>query len=729
MFPIEWLPPSSIEALTTTLVVDDQAGFAFRRLSIIDVAGGDQPIFNEDESAAIILNGEIYNYRELRAGLELRGHRFRTRSDVETVLHLWEEKGERCLTDLRGMFALAIWNRRDQSLFLARDRVGKKPSIAPLARRRHRLCSLRSRPYSSTLRCAGAVPEISTPSTSSSPSSTCRRRPPLFAGSARLAPAHWLVWRDGHVDARRYWRLEYEKKLRESEPELAEEVLRLLRDSVKIRLESEVPLGAFLSGGIDSSAVVAFAAEALSKPLTTFSIGFRPSQFDESSYARQVATKFGTDHHELVVEASAPELIDDMVWHYDQPFGDSSAIPSFHVARITRPHVTVVLNGDGGDESFAGYDRYRLSRYEDYFRLPLPLRLGLQMAARPASRYLGRGRRLLQGHIRDPFDAYFATLVHLHPERKSWLYSEDYFAKLSREWSPPLRHLKSTRHASLLDSMLDADVNNYLPDDLLVKMDVATMAYSLEARSPFLDHKLMEFMAKVPPALKLRGGESKHLLKSALRQVLPNEILTRRKMGFGVPLGRWLRTSLKEIMVDTVLSDRALSRGYFRRRHRLHAEEERIVAVFYALAVHWRWRRAAPGRRTANPGARREIERDAAQEKAAPREAQREMIEIAEPWPPQAERDGLVGTLARDQPGCRIALGRRLGLQPRCPLRGSRGGLGRAASGFSRRRRRCRRGPSFRGSRRRGGLGSGSADAPRSPRRRRCGGRPVRRCW
>ena len=543
-------------------LVDDQAGFAFRRLSIIDVAGGDQPIFNEDESAAIILNGEIYNYRELRAGLELRGHRFRTRSDVETVLHLWEEKGERCLTDLRGMFALAIWNRRDQSLFLARDRVGKKPLYYS-----HlpdggivfgsEIKAILQHPDVRAVPNFGAIDQFLTLQYVPSPLTA-------FRGIERLAPAHWLVWRDGHVDARRYWRLEYEKKLRESEPELAEEVLRLLRDSVKIRLESEVPLGAFLSGGIDSSAVVAFAAEALSKPLTTFSIGFRPSQFDESSYARQVATKFGTDHHELVVEASAPELIDDMVWHYDQPFGDSSAIPSFHVARITRPHVTVVLNGDGGDESFAGYDRYRLSRYEDYFRLPLPLRLGLQMAARPASRYLGRGRRLLQGHIRDPFDAYFATLVHLHPERKSWLYSEDYFAKLSREWSPPLRHLKSTRHASLLDSMLDADVNNYLPDDLLVKMDVATMAYSLEARSPFLDHKLMEFMAKVPPALKLRGGESKHLLKSALRQVLPNEILTRRKMGFGVPLGRWLRTSLKEIMVDTVLSDRALSRGYFR---------------------------------------------------------------------------------------------------------------------------------------------------------------------
>src|SRR5437870_3194124 len=542
-------------------LVDNQAGLAFRRLSIIDVAGGNQPIFNEEESAAIILNGEIYNHHELRKGLVQRGHRFRTRSDVEAVLHLWEERGEECLRDLRGMFALAIWNRKDRSLFLARDRVGKKPL------------------YYSRLPGGGIVFGSEIKAILQHPD--VKREPDLnaldqflilqyvpspmtaFRGVERIPPAHWLRWRDGRIQISRYWRLEYEEKLQAPEEELKDELLRLLREAVAIRLESEVPLGAFLSGGIDSSAVVAFAAEASSQPLKTFSIGFQPSSFDESKYARMVADQFATDHHELVVDAGAPELIDDIVWHYDQPFGDSSAIPSFHVARITRPHVTVVLNGDGGDESFAGYVRYQLARYQDYFRLPERIRLGLQAIARPVLRHLGRAQRLLQGDLRDSFDAYFARLVHLHPARRSWLYDGNFRREVSQELSPPLKHLRSTPHAAFLDSMLDADVNNYLTDELLVKMDVATMAHSLEARSPFLDHKLMEFMARVPANMKLQRGESKHILKSALRQILPNEILDRQKMGFGVPLGGWLRGSLKEVLVDTVLSDRALARGYF----------------------------------------------------------------------------------------------------------------------------------------------------------------------
>jgi asparagine synthase (glutamine-hydrolysing) len=544
------------------IFVDDLAGFAFRRLSIIDVAGGDQPIFNEDESAAIILNGEIYNYRELRAGLIERGHRFRTRSDVETVLHLWEEKGPACLTDLRGMFALAIWNRRDRSLFLARDRAGKKPLY---------YCRLPQGGivFGSEIKAILQHPEV-------------RREPSLtaidrlltlhyvpspdtaFAGIERIPPAHWLSWRQGRVESRRYWRLDYEDKLRAPEQELREELLRLLRESVKIRLESEVPLGAFLSGGIDSSAVVAFAAEASSAPLNTFSIGFESAHHDESKYARMVASRFGTNHRELFAGSGTPDLIDDIVWHYDQPFGDSSAIPSFQVARLTQPHVTVVLNGDGGDESFAGYDRYQLSRFSSYFQLPGLLRAGLQGMARHAAPLLGRSRRLLHGSVRDPYDAYFATLVGLHPDQRSWLYSDSLMAHITGEPLAPLKYMQSNHHRAMLDSMLDTDVNNYLPDDLLVKMDVATMAHSLEGRSPLLDHKVMEFMARVPANLKLHNGESKYLLKSALRNILPDEILNRRKMGFGVPLGHWLRENLRDMLVDTVLSDRALARGYFR---------------------------------------------------------------------------------------------------------------------------------------------------------------------
>jgi asparagine synthase (glutamine-hydrolysing) len=543
-------------------LVDDQAALASRRLSIIDVAGGSQPILNEDESAGIILNGEIYNYRELRSGLVERGHRFRTKSDAETVLHLWEEKGEACLNELRGMFALAIWNRRDQSLFLARDRVGKKPLY---------FCRLPKGGivFGSEIKAVlqhpdvlrepdlGAIDRFLVLSYVPSPLTA-------FRGVERIPPAHWLSWRNGRVEVQRYWQLDYESKFAESEQELTEEMLRLLREAVTIRLESEVPLGAFLSGGIDSSAVVALAAEASETPLNTFSVGFDSQQHDESSYARLIAQRFGTNHHELIAHSGSPDLVDDIVWHYDQPFGDSSALPSFQVAQLTRPHVTVVLNGDGGDESFAGYDRYQLSRLAGYFRLPIRLRTPLQRVARHAAPLMGRGQRLVRGSVRDPFEAYFATLVHLHPETRSELYSSEMMSHVSQEQLAPLRYMQAHPHRALLDSMLDADVNNTLPDDLLVKMDVATMANSLEGRSPFLDHKLMEFMARVPSGLKLRGGESKYLLKSALRQILPAEILARKKKGFGVPLGRWLRNDLREKLVDTVLSDRALARGYFR---------------------------------------------------------------------------------------------------------------------------------------------------------------------
>lgn len=574
-------------------LLDDRAGFAFRRLSIIDVAGGDQPIFNEDESAAIFLNGEIYNYRELRSGLEQRGHRFRTRSDVETVLHLWEEKQEACLGDLRGMFALAIWDRRNQSLFLARDRVGKKPlyygrlpggGIAFASE----IKSILQHPAVRREPDLAAIDQFLTLQYVPSPNTA-------FRDIQRLPAAHWLTWHDNRVKVERYWRLEYEDKLTGSEEELTEELLRLLREAVKIRLESEVPLGAFLSGGIDSSAVVALAAEVSAGPLKTFSVGFESQRHDESPFARLVASRFGTNHHELIADAGGPELLDDIVWHHDQPFGDSSTIPSFQVARLTRPHVTVVLNGDGGDESFAGYDRYQLSRFAGYFRLPISVRSSLQGVARYASPLLGRGERLLRGTVRDPYEAYIATLVHLDPDARAWLYADGLRATGASEQPAPLRYMRSHPHSALLDSMLDADVNNYLTDDLLVKMDVATMASSLEGRSPLLDHKVMEFMARIPANLKLRNGQSKYVFKSALRKILPDEILKRRKMGFGVPLGNWLRGNLREVMVDTLLSGRALGRGYFEQSsvremvRALLAGSDRFQYQLWDLLVLERW--------------------------------------------------------------------------------------------------------------------------------------------
>jgi len=544
------------------VLVEDHAGFTFRRLSIIDVAGGHQPIFNESGDAFIIFNGEIYNHHQLRESLTNRGHRFRTLSDAETILHLWEEEGTNCLRHLRGMFAFAIWSRTERTLFLARDRVGKKPLYY------HQLPG-GGLVFASEIKAILQYPEIAREPdlTAIDLFLTLQYVPaPLtaFQGISCLPPAHWLLWRDGKVQIARYWRLEFADTVDLPEPELKEEILRLLGEAVRIRLESEVPLGAFLSGGVDSSAVVAIAAQSMTKPLKTFSIGFKDAAFDESSYARIVAERFGTDHHELVVEAEAVDIVTDIVWHYDQPFGDSSAIPSFCVARLTKPHVTVVLNGDGGDESFAGYNRYRLSTYERYFELPQFLRTGLMAAVLPVSRYLGRGQRLLALSPQSVSEAYYATLIHLTPRLKPWLFTPETIEKLVSPVPPPLAFMRSKMHRTSLDMMMETDINHYLPNDLLVKMDVATMAHSLEARSPFLDHVLMEFMARVPAHLKLQRGVTKHILKSALRDLLPEVILDRPKMGFGVPLGRWLRTDLRDLLFDMVLSDRAINRGYFR---------------------------------------------------------------------------------------------------------------------------------------------------------------------
>ena len=387
--------------------VFDEAGFAFRRLSIIDVTGGQQPIWNERHDVAILLNGEIYNHLQLRAGLEERGHRFGTRSDVESVLHLWEEKGADCLADLRGMFALAIWDTRTSSLLLARDRLGKKPlyysevagglvfgsEIKAILQHP----AVQREPNVEALELFLSLHYVPTPVTA-------------FVGIQRLPPGSWLCWRSGRLELGRYWDLAYGNEAPTSESELRAETLRLLRESVAIRLESEVPLGAFLSGGLDSSTVVALAAEASSKPLKTFSIGFGAQSFDESGYARLVSRQFGTDHHELRLDEAPTETIQELARQFDQPFGDSSAIPTLQVAKITKPFVTVVLTGDGGDETFAGYDRYRLARLARYFALPQPILQGIYTAAGPFGRFLGRAERLLRGRPNSLAEAYMVTL-------------------------------------------------------------------------------------------------------------------------------------------------------------------------------------------------------------------------------------------------------------------------------------------------------------------------------
>ena len=541
-------------------MVTDQAGFAFRRLSIIDVAGGHQPIYNEDGSAAIVLNGEIYNHRELREPLEARGHRFRTRSDVEAVLHLWEEKGPGCLADMRGMFALAIWDEREGRLLLARDRLGKKPLFF------HRLANgiVFGSEIKAILQHPAVAREPNPEAIDLFLNLHCVPAPlTAYVGIECLPPGHYLTWRAGRMEVSRYWDLAYGGEPPSSEEEIREETLRLLREAVTIRLESEVPLGAFLSGGVDSSAVVALAAAASAKPLNTFSIGFGSSEFDESAHARLVARRFGTNHHELRVEEAPVDTVQELVRQFDQPFGDSSAIPTLQVARITRPHVTVVLTGDGGDETFAGYDRYRLSRFAPLFALPRPILQGLYRSAGPFGRFLGRADRLLRTRPNTLAEAYLAALY--QPSAPG---GSESFARATE----PMRW-RFGEDGRALDAMLAVDVHGYLPDDLLVKVDMATMAHSLEARSPLLDHRLMEFVARQPASTKLRGGSQKRLLKEAMRGILPPEILERPKRGFGVPLAQWLRTDLAELMQDALLSERATARRHFH-----PAELKRIVA-------------------------------------------------------------------------------------------------------------------------------------------------------
>jgi asparagine synthase (glutamine-hydrolysing) len=542
------------EASETVL---DDAGFAFRRLSIIDIAGGQQPIWNEHHDVAILLNGEIYNHLQLRAGLEQRGHQFRTHSDVESVLHLWEEKGADCLADLRGMFALAIWDTRTSSLFLARDRLGKKPlyyseivgglvfgsEIKALLQHP----SVQREPNVEALELFLSLHYVPSPVTA-------------FVGIQRLPPGHWLSWRSGRLEVGRYWELAYGGDGPTSEAEIRDETLRLLRESVAIRLESEVPLGAFLSGGLDSSTVVALAAEASSTPLKTFSIGFASQDFDESSYARLVSRQFGTEHHELRLDQAPAETIHDLARQFDQPFGDSSAIPTLQVAKITQPYVTVVLTGDGGDETFAGYDRYRLARLGRYFDLPRPILQGIYTVAGPFGHFLGRAERILRGRPNTLAEAYLVTLFQPVAVGAGTSAGDD--PSFRRATEPMRRYFRRDRPCGL-DSMLAADVHHYLPDDLLVKVDMATMAHSLEARSPLLDHRLMEFTASVRASVKMRGGQPKRLLKLAMEGILPREILTRSKRGFGVPLAHWLRTDLAEVMRDSLLSERSAARRHF----------------------------------------------------------------------------------------------------------------------------------------------------------------------
>jgi asparagine synthase (glutamine-hydrolysing) len=579
-------------------------GLGVQRLRVIDLAGGDQPIYNEDRSVVVVLNGEIYNFRELRRRLERSGHVFATDGDTEVIAHLYEEEGAECVRSLDGMFAFGLWDARRGRLLLARDRVGKKPLFYSL--RGDALT------FASELRALvadGDVDRTLDPHALDCFLAYGYIQAPLsiYAGARKLPPASILTYAGGRCEVSRYWRLDYARKRGTHErAALLEETRETIRGAVRRRMIADVPVGAFLSGGVDSSAVVAAMAEVSSGPVKTFSIGYENDEFDELPYARVVAERFATDHHEFVVVPDAIAVLPRIVRHYGEPFADSSAIPSFYVSELTREHVTVALNGDGGDESFGGYSRYvgnmvaeRLERLPERVRVAAAAAGARLPASGRMNSTISRVQRLGGGLVLTAAARYARYMSCFDAGQRDALYSEALKARIGPSAAPEVIAGPWGRAsgATALDVMLEVDVESYLPGDLLVKIDVATMAHSLEARSPLLDVAVMELAASIPAALKVRGLEKKVVLRDALRGWLPDEILDRPKRGFAVPLADWLRSNLcewaREILFDPVTTGRGyFDQVYVRRMFERHvAGLEDASPRIWALLVLELWHR------------------------------------------------------------------------------------------------------------------------------------------
>jgi asparagine synthase (glutamine-hydrolysing) len=554
------------------IFIDRGVGLGHRRLSIIDVAGGHQPIGNEDGTVWVMFNGEIYNYESLRQDLLSRGHKFTTRSDTEAIVHLYEEYGEACFAKLRGMFAIAIWDSNKRRMVLARDRVGKKP-LYYFADRNHFI-------FGSELKAvlaADGVPRAIDPLAVCDYFSLSYIPAPrtIYRSVRKLLPAHYLVVSAAGLREAPYWRLSFANVQNHTEAEWCELIREQLCDATRVRLMSEVPLGAFLSGGVDSSSIVAMMSGMMDRPVTTCSIGFSTQEYDESPYARQVATQFKTNHHEDVVEVQALDVLDKLAWHYDEPFADSSAVPTYYVSKMARRQVTVALGGDGGDENFAGYRRYIFDRMENRMRnlVPAPVRRtvfgplgrwypGLAWAPRPL-----RAKATFQSLSRSPLEGYFNSISVFRPDEKGLLFTRDFEQQLADYDSLDVlrKYYEEADTTDPLSRIQYVDIKTYLPDDILTKVDRASMAVSLELRAPILDHHFMELAASMPSDLKLRGGTGKYIFKKAMEPLLPHDILYRPKQGFAIPVDRWFRGELKEMAYDLVIDrnqDGILDRNY-----------------------------------------------------------------------------------------------------------------------------------------------------------------------
>jgi asparagine synthase (glutamine-hydrolysing) len=553
------------------LYVDENVGLGHRRLSIVDVSHGAQPMFNEDGRFVIVYNGEIYNHADFRAELEAKGHVYKTHCDTETILHLYEEYGAKCVEKLRGMFAFAIWDRREKTLFVARDRLGVKPLYYATDEQGNLFFGSEIK----TLIEAGAVkPEINynaLPDQLANHGTS--RDETLFRNVKRLLPGHFLIWKDGAAKIEKYWDVSFEPKHAEkSDAEFVEEWSELFEKSVELRLMADVPLGMFLSGGIDSSAICAVMSKMVDAPVKTFSVGFKEREANEFEYARIVAKAFKTEHHEITItpEQFFAEL-PNLVRHEDEPIGFIASVPLYFVSRLAQKHVKVVLTGEGSDEILAGYGRYektlRLLNYGGKYESLAPaflrsaVKAGVSSLPNSLNRKLNRTFLAREADIENLFFDNFAVFP---AAMQTKLFSAETKAKiadanpyfLQNQW------IAESDADNLLDKLLYADTKTYL-HELLMKQDQMSMAASIESRVPFLDHKLVEYTAKLPERMKLRGRETKWILREAMKGILPPEILTRSKMGFPVPIGNWFRGEFRHVVEEYVTGERSLQRGIF----------------------------------------------------------------------------------------------------------------------------------------------------------------------
>jgi asparagine synthase (glutamine-hydrolysing) len=546
---------------------DGQIGLGHRRLSIVDVSHGGQPMFNEDKSLVIVYNGEVYNHADYREELIAKGHIYETHCDTETILHLFEEYGERCVEKLRGMFAFSIWNRTKKELFIARDRLGVKPLYYVHDERGNLFFGSEIK---TILEAAAVKPELNynaLPDQFANHGTS--KDETLFVGVKRLLPGHTMLWADGKLTIKKYWDISFEPKHEQrTDAEYIEEWRDLFRHAVKLRLMADVPLGMFLSGGIDSSAIAAMMSTMVDEPIKTFSVGFAEREANEFEFARIVAERYKTDHHEITITpeqffAELPKL----VWHEDEPIGFIASVPLYFVSKLAQQHVKVVLTGEGSDEIMAGYGRYaktlQLLNYGEKYESATPkfLRSIIKSGANAVGGKLTRTFLTRDNDIENMFLDNFAIFG---KAMQTQLFSAETKSRIGEQ--NPYFHqnewLANTDATEILDKLLYVDSKTYL-HELLMKQDQMSMAASIESRVPFLDHKLVEFTAKMPVNMKLRGDTTKFLLKEAMKGILPDEILYRPKMGFPVPVGNWFRGQFKHIVDEYVLSERSLSRGIF----------------------------------------------------------------------------------------------------------------------------------------------------------------------